>query len=68
MATKKTTTSRAGTKGHLAPTQKGTETPTKRLNVEMSEEEYFALKHFALEQRKTVSEVVREAIHTQMSK
>ncbi|WP_454734292.1 hypothetical protein [Cupriavidus pauculus] len=42
--------------------------PTKRLNVEMSEEEYYALKRYALEHRKTVSDVVREAIHTQMSK
>lgn len=42
--------------------------PTKRLNVEMSEDEYYALKRYALEQRKTVSEVVREAISTQMSK
>lgn len=47
--------------------RKSLEHPTKRLNVEMSEEEYFALKRFALEQRKTVSEIVREAIHAQMN-
>lgn len=68
MATTKTTASRPRTKGPAGPAQKGTDQPTKRLNVEMSEDEYFALKRFALEQRKTVSEIVRAAIHTQMSK
>ncbi|MEK2603338.1 hypothetical protein [Burkholderia arboris] len=68
MATKKSTTPRGKAKGHPTPAQRATDAPTKRLNVEMSEDEYFALKRFALEQRKTVSEVVREAIHTQMSK
>lgn len=48
--------------------QRGLPSSTKRLNVEMSEDEYYALKHYALEQRKTVSEVVREAITTQMRK
>ncbi|MBN3803190.1 hypothetical protein GXB81_09000 [Paraburkholderia sp. Ac-20336] len=69
MTTKNSTIPRGKAKGgHPTPAQRATDAPTKRLNVEMSEDEYFALKRFALEQRKTVSEVVREAIHTQMSK
>lgn len=68
MAATKATTSivKLGEPGGAS--RKSTEQPTKRLNVEMSEDEYFALKRFALEQRRTVSEIVREAIHAQMSK